>query len=341
MRGSFSCSALAICMAVCIAAVCMTGCKGNGAQSNGAQGAGKAQEAVEERFWPFFSGNYPMALATDEARVEYFCRHSWDEFDFNDTLSLSCDTFNVLTQYAGYIQALNSLDGMKDGSAAGILSELYARASTSRTMMEWFAWQAREVLADPNSPIRDDMLFEQVLLRMLQTAFYTDAERARLEYKLDLMRKNRVGTVATDFIYTLDNGRQGRLYDIKANFTLVFFNNPGCPMCREVREELLASDLIASQPPSVLTILAMSPDFEPEEWSAYKDERPAEWINAYDRDGAIRGGQLYDVSAIPSLYLLDRNKNVLLKDVTEVSLIEQGITQAINGDRSFDIFPIK
>ena len=39
-----------------------------------------------------------------------------------------------------------------------------------------------------------------------------------------------------------------------------------------------------------------------------------EWINGYDPDFVIRTDRLYAVRAVPSLYLLDKKKNVLMKD---------------------------
>jgi hypothetical protein len=44
---------------------------------------------------------------------------------------------------------------------------------------------------------------------------------------------------------------------------------------------------------------------------------PEQWYNGYDPDMVIRNELLYDVRAIPSLYLLDRKKNVIFKDAPE------------------------
>ena len=41
---------------------------------------------------------------------------------------------------------------------------------------------------------------------------------------------------------------------------------------------------------------------------------PEEWYNGFDPDLVIRTDHLYNVRAIPSLYLLDAEKRVILKD---------------------------
>ena len=42
----------------------------------------------------------------------------------------------------------------------------------------------------------------------------------------------------------------------------------------------------------------------------------------------IRERELYDLKAIPALYLLDRDKRVLVKDSTDVPQIEEAIDRA-------------
>ena len=58
------------------------------------------------------------------------------------------------------------------------------------------------------------------------------------------------------------------------------------------------------------------PDEELDEWKKHLSEFPNEWINGYDKKFTIKEEQVYDLKAIPTLYLLDKDKTVLLKDAT-------------------------
>jgi hypothetical protein len=49
---------------------------------------------------------------------------------------------------------------------------------------------------------------------------------------------------------------------------------------------------------------------------------PDNWYNGFDPDMVIRGESLYNVRAIPSLYLLDKDKIVLMKDAPENRLFD-------------------
>jgi hypothetical protein len=51
---------------------------------------------------------------------------------------------------------------------------------------------------------------------------------------------------------------------------------------------------------------------------------PAEWIQGRDEYGLYKNN-VYDLRAIPSLYLLDKDKKVLLKDCTDLKEIEKSL----------------
>jgi hypothetical protein len=50
---------------------------------------------------------------------------------------------------------------------------------------------------------------------------------------------------------------------------------------------------------------------------------PEEWYNGFDPDYVLREGDIYHIRAIPSLYLLDKEKRVILKDAPENKIFER------------------
>ena len=53
---------------------------------------------------------------------------------------------------------------------------------------------------------------------------------------------------------------------------------------------------------------------EVQKWREYLHNYPPEWINGYDYTFSLRDSGSYDIRAIPSLYLLDAGKRVIMKD---------------------------
>ena len=113
------------------------------------------------------------------------------------------------------------------------------------------------------------------------------------------------------------------LHGIKAPLTLLFFSNPGCNACMDIinvlKGEPAISDMIASGRLAVLNIYI---DEDLQGWRDYMPVYPEEWYNGFDPDLVIRGETLYNVRAIPSLYLLDRDKTVIMKDAPETRIFD-------------------
>lgn len=263
----------------------------------------------------------PPAMATDEDKFAYMAEHYWDKFDFSDTVFIAhADTAEMARAYAIYVANFVAPTEQEP------IRNLMQRASTSKKMFDYFVMLAEQVLHDPNSPVRNEELYIPVLEAQLNTPFYNEYERLAPEYDLQLARQNRIGHRANDFRYTLASGRSARLYSIKADYVLIFINNPGCPMCKQIQtaigESQLLNDMLAK---GTLKVLAIYPDRDLDAWYEYAPTMPASWINSYDKGGVIEAERLYDLRAIPAMYLLDSHKTVLVRDSTSVAEVEQAI----------------
>ena len=71
-----------------------------------------------------------------------------------------------------------------------------------------------------------------------------------------------------------------------------------------------------------LAVLNIYIDEDLKAWKEYMPIYPKEWYNGYDPYYLIRTDVLYNVRAIPSLYLLDKDKKVIMKDAPEARLFD-------------------
>ena len=138
-----------------------------------------------------------------------------------------------------------------------------------------------------------------------------------------MILKNRVGTKATDFVYTLANGDKKKMHALQSNYLILFISNPDCPTCATVTEALANSNILESifslnnADTKMLTVLSIYPDSNIDEWRKALPNLPQKnWVNAYDDGTILTNKKLYDLKAIPSLYLLDKNKQIILKDTS-------------------------
>lgn len=244
--------------------------------------------------------------------------HYWDGFDFEDTEQLKElnreDMVYAISEYVSIIPK---------ESADSLMRALIRRASTSHDMLDYFATVCEIVLHNPNSPLRNDEYYIPVLEELLASPLLNEYERIAPAYDLEIALKNRIGKAATDFVYTLEDGSEHRLYDIKANYTILMFSNPECPLCGEIMRQIDCSEFLSVlMQNGVLEVLTLYPDEDIAHWRKYLDNIPSEWIRAYDKGQVLTKERLYNLSAIPALYLLDRDKRVLIKDGTSVADIE-------------------
>ena len=109
------------------------------------------------------------------------------------------------------------------------------------------------------------------------------------------------------------------VYQISADYILLFFNNPECRSCAEhlesIRNSVIINMFLLEQR---LKILSIYPDQDLDEWKRNYEKYPSEWIIGYDKSFTIN--TKYDLKASPTLYLLDKDKMVVLKDASFVQL---------------------
>ena len=150
-------------------------------------------------------------------------------------------------------------------------------------------------------------------------------ERIVPEHDLHEAMQNRPGERANAFAFLTREGKRLSLYDLEAEHTLILFSNPECAMCRMLKDLILHSAPIVERiTEGRLKMLVLYPDEDLKAWER-GDKAPAGWIDARDEHGTIRSEGLYDLRAIPSIYLLDRDKRVLVKDSTDPREVEQAL----------------
>lgn len=260
----------------------------------------------------------PEILTDPEDRAKYLVMHYWDRFDFSNRGLISrpeiteqafVDYINVL----GYVPSENMIES---------IDYTLRKAATDTIMFRHFSELFEKYLYDPNSPFRNDAFYLAVLENIADSPLLNEVEKSRYGFQLEMEMKNRVGYKANDFSYTIASGSSLRLHDLRSEFTLLMFTDPGCVTCAEVTRQLNRSSVLNrvlemnTPTRAVFTVLAVAPDSGIEEWSEHIPEIPARWIYAYDKAGEITRGRLYDIKAFPTIYLLDKDKNVILKDVS-------------------------
>ena len=177
---------------------------------------------------------------------------------------------------------------------------------------------------DPNSQYRNENLYMGLLQAKLKSPWCDSVTKSKSLNVLYLLMQNRLGSTANDFVYTTAAGFKKRLYDLEADYILLYFYNPECDACKKIKAALINSAIINSTIKSKkLKILAMYIDRDEKLWLDHLNDMPQEWIHGRDEDEYLFKNKVYDLRAIPTLYLLDKDKKVLLKDCVDIRRVEE------------------
>lgn len=293
---------------------------------NGRQGA---HPELHTRQFP--SVTPPAMMQNQQEIMEYMSQHFWDAF-MTPVQGYRCDSLYVAgvskgdieQNLANYIYLLDMLpmrEAKKAVAAMADKAEAYEAADSTSNVFESFAELTEKYMFDPNSPLRNEDYYQAYASRLARSRWLDQASMDKYAYIAGTCSLNAVGTKAADFVFSDRNGREHSLYSIESDYTLLFFSNPGCESCLQIinslREDPKVNAMIAQGALSVVNVYI---DEDIQAWRDYMPIYPETWYNGFDPNLVIRSDRIYNVRAIPSLYLLDSQKTVLMKDAVPEKL---------------------
>ena len=187
-----------------------------------------------------------------------------------------------------------------------------------RMMMEL----AEKRFSDPADPLHNEQLYMVVLKHTTENFVLSNAEKEKQRLLLMGAKKNMIGTIAADFDYVTPNDKAvHHLKDLKADYILVYFNNPDCESCETVKERLANNELINNLvSEKKLIVLGIYPYDDQKLWK--KSKYPSMMINGWNQSRQIEYNELYDLPTLPCFYLLDNNYTVLIKNEGSLNKVE-------------------
>jgi protein-disulfide isomerase len=153
----------------------------------------------------------------------------------------------------------------------------------------------------------------------------TDKQEQIISRTAYMKMSNLIGEQAANLTMLDTANKPTALYDLNADYTLICFWDPSCGHCQKLVPEIDSVYNASWKQHNVKVFAVLTEDHVPE-WKKYIHEHHLDdWTNAYetkemeDADyAAQRPGykQLYDVTLTPTLFLLDKDKHIIAKQLT-------------------------
>lgn len=252
----------------------------------------------------------PSSLVSPEERAAYVMLHFWDAMDFSDTTRCN-DTAFMEQNIVNFISMLPHAEKSASAEAFGtFIKRVAANPDALRLIYDIM----ENYLAFPNSPMRNEEYYIIFLEELLRLPSLSESERIRPQYQLEMAKKNRPGTRASDFRFIDSKGIKRTLHKIHGDNILLLFYDPECTHCWEILQQVHESQVIKqSVADGRLTVLAVYAEGNRTLWNDTKHAMPRQWNVGFVTDKILEN-EKYSLPAMPVLYLLDHDKTVLLKD---------------------------
>ncbi len=254
----------------------------------------------------------PEHIDNPRQALSYMIQHYWDHINLSDTTLLVSPSMleGVVADYLGLLVSAESPEAIR-------LRILYPLESVPTKFVPRMLDIYRQYLYDPGAPLESERVFEVVLDWAVKSPKVPAGYQTTSAELLRLLRLNQEGSQATEFVYTSPEGGKRRLSRVLEPYTVLMFGTYGCQVCSGVYNQLTSHPVVRQLgQDKKLRLLYIYVQDDP--------ERPLEplstelgWVETgRDSEGQITGVPLYDIKSAPTLYLLDKQKVVLLKNPT-------------------------
>lgn len=242
----------------------------------------------------------PDSITSPSAKADYMMLHFWDAMDFSDPVKVA-DTLLLEQTFSNFVYLLPKTSGVEAINAA--MYALVKQAAATPDALRRVSQTAEKYLYDVESPFQSDTLFEIYLEQLFRTK---SADEDRYRGLLKEVKQNATGSIAPDFSFA-----STRLSDVTSNalYTLLVFYENDCTECQNTIEMMKSDENLANLVTGgTINVVAIDLNTTNDGLILL----PSGWIGAQ----TSAPEDLYVMRRTPSLYLLDSERRVVLKDTS-------------------------
>lgn len=256
----------------------------------------------------------PQALYGDISRMQaYLVEHYWDKFPWNDPrIFNSPQAEEQLHNYGDLIYQLDrpELDTF-------VVRTLQTAAKINQESYLHFYDRLEKMLGFYMSDYKVEHTYIKMLQEILTHPNIEKKRRVYYEHELQTINKNLDGTIAPDFQFINEKGDTTHLHAFASEYTLLYLHNPTCNTCRKVRSILAQNqNLQNALTQGRLKLLTIYVEHDAHIWEHFiQHEAEKNYFHGWNFDNTIENQSLYETRTIPYMFLLDKDKRIIRKNI--------------------------
>lgn len=266
---------------------------------------------------------HPATRQDSVAQYRYGKDHYWDGVDFMDGRLVRTPIFE--NKLKGY------LNNWVVPDADSIIYEFNWMIALGRNDPEMFKYLIGYFVDNYMYPkiMGQDKVFLHVYQRYISgekpvVDWLNEKQVKTITDRAYMIMANQLGTEAWDMQLKDTSGKMSALYSLKADYTVVAFWDVHCGKCREEIPRLDTLYRTKWQKKNVKIYAVMVNEESVKDWPAFINEHAGGWTHVHqtaamrteeEKAGKPNFRQLYDMRSTPTLYLLDKDKRIIAKNI--------------------------
>ena len=240
----------------------------------------------------------------------YYKEHYFDNFDFADERLLRTPIYH--TKISTYIKNLTIQ--MPD-SIIKVADFYVDKAKSNKETYKYMVWYVTNTYETSNI-MGMDAVFVYMAKKYYtkESAYWVDAASLyKIQDRAAVLDPILLGKKVKN-LYLQDSAKIFHaLYNVKADWTVLFFWDPDCGHCKKSVTAL--QEIYAKLKPKGVEIYAICTEVEMDKWRNFIKEHKLEWINVADPELHNNFRHEFDISTTPQIFLLDKDKIIKAKKI--------------------------
>ncbi|MCD4680851.1 MAG: redoxin domain-containing protein [Bacteroidales bacterium] len=276
-------------------------------------------ESYVSRIIRTFKTPYLSPELKNTERMDYLKEHFFDSISYNDTSLVRSNAItNNLISYLSLFSNRQLSQHQLEDEFIKAVQVILLKADENPVIYEFVMSYLVEGF--------EKFKFEKVLNFIAENFAIpgkceNEERKSQLQNRLEAFQKLAVGKIAPDISINDTSGNNIKFSDIPEDYTLIIFWASWCPHCTAMFPSL--NKLYEEQKIKRWEVLSVSIDSDRAAWLNELSQHHFKWINASEVKGWNSNiANDYNIYATPTMFLLDKNREIIAKPLTVRELTE-------------------
>lgn len=254
---------------------------------------------------------YPVApdtIKTFENRVNYIVDNFWGNYDLSKPIA-DLNAFNgAFRDYLGFLRYCHRT------VAISSVRDFLFKAQTNKANFEKIAMLAEMGLYNVGAEYWSDEIYTEFLKSVIGNKQLKQDMRKYYAKQMERINRTQLGASLASVTYTDADGKKVSIADIEADMVMIFItlDSDADQSFQRVR---LSTDVAINSilDSGKVKLLCLSPEKYSKEWAHNAKGYAQNWLVGACPELSVEGD--YDVRYTPSFIILDKDKNIIQKNV--------------------------